>query len=1188
MAGRYVKRKIILYAALIIGCCWLPVRLFAASPADGADNSVPASWWERAGQIRILLENDIPRGYEEAKRLQENLPDNALPTQRIEALNLLSRAEIYLALTDQAGEHIKQAQRLAQQNNDRIGQVGAWLNAALNSVNQADIGLLTESPLQALTLVEGVKSRPDLVAESMLRAAMMYLRFGKLQETVDMSMELMETARHENDPFMLTYAYQGLGISLDQTHRPKESLTHYEEMLKYAKRIPSKLLRADALIGIANQTQVLHGSKQAEPFYHQALSLFREAGGPFFISRGLFALSENLRAQDRYKEALPLMDEATAIMERHGNKIGMWWTIYTRCSLYLAMGDREKARQEAERSDAIAKEVGLSEYMIKSKRRLAEVADASGDHKRAYALAVESEAMSEESKNIQLSQRMLELAQRYRKESAQRQLSELERRSERQEAELHQKEIRQQWLFVVLVLSLAALSITAYLLLRLRQSNRLLAEINANLEQSRNELRKQRGILQSVLDSMGDGVAVADEAGEYLLLNPVAERIIGKLKNISEVQDRSRRYGFFLSDQATHYPVSQLPLSRAIRGESCDNVELFLRNATNPDGSWLSVTARPLDDRTGFAKGGVAVFSDITSSKRAQQQMELTTRVFEQSAEGIIIFNTDKNILSVNLAFCQMTGYKPEELLGSSLDAVQYIERADQYSDNIWNSIWLQVDREGYWQGEIREQRSDGEIFPVFLSVSVVLDERGKIINYIGINRDITQRKEAEAHIHQLAYYDALTELPNRFLLNDRIEQAISQARREMRAIALMFLDLDRFKNINDSLGHRVGDNVLVETARRLDSMKRGEDTVSRLGGDEFILLFPNTDSDGSAHIARKIINLLSEPFHIGSHELLVTPSIGISIYPIDGETPEALIQNADSAMYRAKQDGRSTFRFFTQEMYLRANRMLKLENALRNALPRQELSLHYQPQVDIQSGGIIGCEALLRWKHPEYGMVSPAEFVPIAEDSGQILPIGEWVLQTALKQIKSWEQAGLPLLPVSVNLSVVQFRQINLIEKIRQILKDTGVPPEYLELELTERITMEEPVIAINIMDRLHQCGIKLSIDDFGTGYSSLSYLKRFNLNRLKIDRSFIKDITVDSEDEEIVKTIIGLARSLNLRTIAEGVETHEQMQLLKIEGCHEIQGYYFSEPLPSDEFAELLHAELRKKGGSVKAGRS
>jgi diguanylate cyclase (GGDEF)-like protein/PAS domain S-box-containing protein len=882
-----------------------------------------------------------------------------------------------------------------------------------------------------------------------------------------------------------------------------------------------------------------------------------------------------------------LLNEADAIQVQGGNTIGAWWTTFTRSEFYLEMGDLDKARRDAEQSNALAEQIGLFQYRIKSKRRLAEVAAASGDHKRAYALSVESAAMSDEAKNIQLSQRMLDLAQRYRKESAQRRLSELERRSERQQAELHQRAIRQQWLFVVLVLSLAALLITGYLLLRLRRSNRLLEEINASLEQSRNELRKQRGILQSVLDSMGDGVAVADEAGEYLLLNPVAERFIGKLKNIGDEQDRSRRYGFFLSDQATHYPMSQLPLSKAIRGESCDHVELFLRNASNPDGSWLSVTARPLVDKAGFAKGGVAVFSDITSSKQAQRQMELTARVFEQSAEGIIIFNTDKNILSVNPAFCQMTGYKPEELLGCSLDAVQYIERADQYTDHIWNSIWQHVDREGYWQGEIREQRSDGEIFPVFLSVSVVFDERGKIINYIGINRDITQHKEAEAHIHQLAYYDALTELPNRFLLNDRIEQAISQAHREMRAVTLMFLDLDRFKNINDSLGHRVGDGVLVETARRLDSMKRGEDTVSRLGGDEFILLFPNTDSDGAAHIARKIINLLSEPFRIGNHELMVTPSIGISIFPIDGESPEALIQNADSAMYRAKQDGRSTFRFFTQAMYLRANRMLKLENALRNALSRQELSLHYQPQVDIQSGSIIGCEALLRWKHPEYGMVSPMEFVPIAEDSGQILQIGEWVLQTALEQIKSWEKAGFPLLPISVNLSVVQFRQINLIEKIRQILKETGVPPEYLELELTESITMEEPVIAINIMNRLHQCGIKLSIDDFGTGYSSLSYLKRFNLNRLKIDRSFIQDITVDPEDEEIVKTIIGLARSLKLRTIAEGVETREQMLILKMEGCDEIQGYYYSKPLPSDEFAELLHAEQQKKGGKVEAGK-
>jgi diguanylate cyclase (GGDEF)-like protein/PAS domain S-box-containing protein len=773
---------------------------------------------------------------------------------------------------------------------------------------------------------------------------------------------------------------------------------------------------------------------------------------------------------------------------------------------------------------------------------------------------------------------------RAREENKQRRLEELERKNELQSSELRQREIRQWWMVIVLIVIVTALLVTTSLFYRLRQSHRLLKHTNKNLAQSRNELREKSGILQSVLDSMGDGVAVADETGDYLLLNPIAKGIIGDVRKLNKEADRSEIYGYFLPDQITHYPLEELPLSKAIAGESSDNVEMFIRNTAVPDGRWLSVTARPLIESSSAAKGGVAVFSDITSEKNARRQMELTARVFEQSAEGITIFDADKNILTVNRAFCEMLGYESQDLIGADLDSLQYENQDHEYVSHIRQQIWHHVDQDGYWQGEINERHKSGVEIPVFLSISVVLDEQEHIINYIGINRDISQHKAAEAHIHQLAYYDALTALPNRFLFDDRIEQAINHAQREHHTFALMFLDLDRFKNINDSLGHRIGDSVLIETANRLKKIKRREDTVSRLGGDEFILLLPGTDSDGAAHVAKNIIRTLSEPFHISQHELLITPSIGICIYPDDGDSAEALIQNADSAMYRAKQDGRAVFRFFTQEMYQRANLVLKLENALHNALQRREFFLHYQPQVDMLTGNIVGCEALLRWQHPEYGMVSPADFIPIAEDSGQILSIGGWVMQTAVRQVKAWQRAGLPLLSVSVNLSAVQFRQANLIEKITQILQVNELPPEFLELELTEGITMENPAIAINIMNRLNQCGIRLSIDDFGTGYSSLSYLKRLNIHKLKIDQSFIRDITVDAEDEEIVRTIIALAKSLKLQTVAEGVEMNEQLDLLKAEGCDVIQGYYFSKPLPANEFADLLFVEQDKEGSRFK----
>jgi diguanylate cyclase (GGDEF)-like protein/PAS domain S-box-containing protein len=828
--------------------------------------------------------------------------------------------------------------------------------------------------------------------------------------------------------------------------------------------------------------------------------------------------------------------------------------------------------------------IDLPIYRSKSKQRMAEIVYAQGKYQQAIEFANLATASANDVKTQQTSQRMVELVQRYREESKQHRLEELERNNALQRSELRQREIRQRWMVIVLIIIITALFVTAYLFHRLRQSHRLLKHTNRNLAQSRNELREKSGILQSVLDSMGDGVAVADEVGGYLLLNPIAKGLIGDVHMLNNESDRSEIYGYFLSDKITHYPLEELPLSKAVAGESCDNVEMFIRNTAVPEGRWLSVTARPLIEKSGTAKGGVAVFSDITNQKNARRQMELTARVFEQSAEGIIIFDANKNILTVNRAFCEMIGYEPQDLVGDNLDSLQYEKSDKEYVSHIRQQIWNHVDRDGYWQGEIKERHKSGASIPVFLSISVVLDEQARIINYIGINRDISQHKEAEAHIHQLAYYDTLTALPNRFLFDDRIEQAISHTQREGNPFALMFLDLDRFKNINDSLGHRIGDSVLIETANRLKKIKRREDTVSRLGGDEFILLLPGTDSDGAAHVAKNIISTLSEPFHIGQHELLITPSIGICLYPDDGDSAEMLIQNADSAMYRAKQDGRAIFRFFTQEMYQRANLVLKLENALHNALQRREFSLHYQPQVDMLTGNIVGCEALLRWQHPEYGMVSPADFIPIAEDSGQILSIGGWVMQTAVRQVKTWQRAGLPLLPVSVNLSAVQFRQANLIEKITQILQINELPPEFLELELTEGITMENPTIAINIMNQLNQCGIRLSLDDFGTGYSSLSYLKRLNIHRLKIDRSFIRDITVDVEDEEIVRTIIALAKSLKLQTVAEGVEMNEQIDLLKAEGCDVIQGYYFSKPLPANEFADLLSVEQDKEGSRFK----
>lgn len=431
------------------------------------------------------------------------------------------------------------------------------------------------------------------------------------------------------------------------------------------------------------------------------------------------------------------------------------------------------------------------------------------------------------------------------------------------------------------------------------------------------------------------------------------------------------------------------------------------------------------------------------------------------------------------------------------------------------------------------------------------------------------ERKRDEANIHNLAHFDPLTHLPNRLLLEDRAHQSISIAQRNNTQLAILFLDLDHFKNINDNLGHRVGDALLIELSQRLQTLIRDEDTVSRLGGDEFILVLPNAHPDAAAHIAEKILATAARPYHIQEHELILTASIGIAIYPQNGTDFDTLIKHADIAMYRAKNSGRNSYRYYTEEMQARSARNLMLENALRRALAQQQLVVHYQPQISIETGKLVGAEALLRWQHPELGTISPAEFIPLAEDSGQIYEIGTWVLRAAIQQIKTWVDEGIAPIIVAVNLSAVQFRHAGLPDLVTSLLDEIGLPAEYLELELTESVAMDEPLEAIAIMENLHQRGIRMSIDDFGTGYSSLNYLKKFKVYKLKIDQSFIRDINTDPEDKAIVTAIINMAHSLGFQTIAEGVETAEQLDFLRQQRCDEIQGYYYSKPLNADQFA-------------------
>ncbi|MBY0573010.1 MAG: EAL domain-containing protein [Undibacterium sp.] len=554
--------------------------------------------------------------------------------------------------------------------------------------------------------------------------------------------------------------------------------------------------------------------------------------------------------------------------------------------------------------------------------------------------------------------------------------------------------------------------------------------------------------------------------------------------------------------------------------------------------------------------------------ERAEVSLRKLSQAVEQSPNIIIITDTDAHIEYVNAAFIAKTGQTLVQVQGKRPSVLQ----SDRNPLFTYEEIWDKLRHGESWQGELVNRYMDGEEYTELAHISPVRDADGKVTHFLSVQEDISDKKRTEERIQYLAHYDVLTGLPNRVLLEERAHISLAAAKRKSIPLTLMFFDLDHFKNINDSLGHSIGDNLLAELANRLLATLREGDTISRLGGDEFILVLPGVDELGAEHVAEKLLRTLSQSYQFGQYDLNVSASIGIAIFPQDGEDLETLLRNADTAMYRAKKDGRNQFRFFTQDMQARSGRHLQLVNALRYALQRNQLQVVYQPQISMEDERVIGTEALLRWRHPELGLVSPAEFIPVAEETGMILPIGEWVLRCAVQQTKEWQEQGWSGLGVAVNLSTVQFRHAELPDTVSHILSEAQLDPKYLELELTEGVAMNDPAGAIVIMNLLDARGIKMSIDDFGTGYSSLSYLKRFKVGKLKIDQSFVRDIDTDPEDKAIVSAVISMAKSLGLQTIAEGVETEQQLSFLRERGCDEAQGYYFSKPLTPAQFETFM----------------
>ena len=555
---------------------------------------------------------------------------------------------------------------------------------------------------------------------------------------------------------------------------------------------------------------------------------------------------------------------------------------------------------------------------------------------------------------------------------------------------------------------------------------------------------------------------------------------------------------------------------------------------------------------------------------RADASLRQAAAVFESTREGVVITDLGPRIIGVNAAYTAITGYTEQEVLGRNPRLLQS-GREDQ---DFYRSLWRSIVETGHWQGEIWGRRKNGEVFPQLLTVSTVYDREGLPSNYVGVMTDLSTLKDTEARFEHLAHYDSLTGLPNRLLLQSRLHHALESAERRRRQVAALYIDLDRFKHINDSLGHPVGDELLEALACRLRGRLRDEDTLGRLGGDEFLLILENLQRpEDAAGIARDMIRLLEPSFKLPSgHEVYVGASIGISVYPGDAATATELIQYADAALYQAKETGRNTFSFYTAGLTHAVDQRLSLEARLRRALSQDEFVVHYQPQVDIRSGQVIGCEALVRWNDPELGLVPPAQFIPLAEDTGLIVPLGEWVLQHACEQVRGWIDSGLPPLSLSVNLSARQMRQPDIASHVSAILAQTRLHPDRLKLELTESMIMGQGEEAIALLHSLKALGVRLSIDDFGTGYSSLAYLKRFPIDELKIDQGFVRDIPHDSSDMEIASAIIGLARNLHLNVVAEGVETEAQRDFLIQQGCQAYQGYLFSRALPADDFVSLL----------------
>ncbi len=691
-------------------------------------------------------------------------------------------------------------------------------------------------------------------------------------------------------------------------------------------------------------------------------------------------------------------------------------------------------------------------------------------------------------------------------------------------------------------------------------------EINKNLVKAKNEWK-------SIIDNMVNIFIQTDKDGNIIKASPSVKDIMGYEQ--SEVIGKNTMEFWLDKESSTkareNFIKEKQPLKKVVaKFKHKKGHDLFLE---------FYIT--PRFDEKGNYIGSDNIARDITEQLKSQKALEIYKNVIKNTSEGIMITDKNNHIVFINKAFFDITQYKEKDVIGKNPSILKSGVHTKQFYKNMWESII----NSGEWKGEIWNKHKDDGIYPELLSINTLKDKNGEIENYIAIFTDISDIKKSEAKMRSMAMHDSLTGLPNRTMMSSLMSHSIKSAKRQHELMAIMFIDLDNFKTINDNYGHKEGDNVLIETAKRLKDVLREEDIVYRFGGDEFIVTLEHIrNSEDIAKIAQKLNQSLQIPYQTNDYTFYISCSIGIAIYPNDASSVDELIKNADAAMYQAKNKGKNRYSFYSHELGKQIQEELRIENLLRKSIENNEFEIYYQPKIDTKTLHITGLEALLRWNSKEEGILSPAKFIPIAEKTGLIIPLGNWVMLQACKQIKKWHEDKLYSGNISVNISGVQLDNKNFVNSIKYVLKESGLSPLYLDLEVTESVLMNDLKHWSNTLDQIRDIGIDISIDDFGTGYSSLSYLRELPVDELKIDKSFIDDIPDDKDACAIVKSIISLAKTLGYKTVAEGVEKKEQQIYLEENGCDIIQGYYYSKPLSAKEMKDFLSSWCPKQDSNLR----